>query len=100
MLSQSGWPEWHPKQAVLLRAGCTLMESSMSKSTFNSATRASAETPRAGIFGRFFAALSKARQLQADREVEIYLARQPDRVLHDIGMSDADIQELRQRHDR
>jgi hypothetical protein len=70
----------------------------MSKSTFFSAARATAETPSTSVFGRFFAALSKARQLQADREVEIYLMRQPDRMLHDIGMSEAAIQDLRQRH--
>jgi uncharacterized protein YjiS (DUF1127 family) len=74
----------------------------MSKSTFVGAARATADkaaAPHAGIFGRFFAALSKARQLQADREVEVYLARQSDRTLHDIGMTDADILALRQRHE-
>jgi hypothetical protein len=72
----------------------------MSKSTFVSAARAASETPKTGVFGRFFTALSKARQLQADREVEIYLVRQPDRMLRDIGMSDAEIQDLRERQDR
>jgi uncharacterized protein YjiS (DUF1127 family) len=75
----------------------------MGKSTIFGAARATADVatpPRYGVVGRFFAALSCARQLQADREVEIYLARQSDRMLHDIGMTDADIQDLRQRHQR
>jgi hypothetical protein len=73
----------------------------MSKSTFVSAARATVAVvtpPRYGVIGRFFAALSRARQLQADREVETYLARQSDRMLGDIGMTDAEIKDLRQRH--
>jgi uncharacterized protein YjiS (DUF1127 family) len=72
----------------------------MTKNTFVGAARVVSTRPRSGIFGRFFAALSKARQLQADREVEVYLARQPDRMLRDIGMSEAEIQDMRQRHGR
>jgi uncharacterized protein YjiS (DUF1127 family) len=76
----------------------------MNKTTIVSAARAATSDTAAarpsGIFARMFAALSKARQMQADREVEIYLARQPDRMLSDIGMSESEIQDLRKKFDR
>jgi uncharacterized protein YjiS (DUF1127 family) len=55
----------------------------------------SAEAPKAGVFGRFFAALTKARHVQAEREVSRYLSRQSDRMLADIGMTPAEIDDLR-----
>jgi hypothetical protein len=70
----------------------------MSKSTVLSADKSVAT--KSGIFSRMFAALIKARQLQADREVEIYMSRQSDRTLRDIGMTDGDIHDLRQKYGR
>ena len=48
-----------------------------------------------GPFARVFAALIKAREIQAQREVNRYLARQPDRLLRDIGLDETAIAELR-----
>ena len=48
-----------------------------------------------GLVGRIMAAIVKAREIQAQREVNRYLARQPDRLLYDIGLDDATIAELR-----
>jgi hypothetical protein len=50
-----------------------------------------------GIFARFLAVLAKGRERQAEREVARYLARQPDRLLKDIGFDAAAIAELRAR---
>ncbi len=92
----------HFEQTALPEPARKTLERSMSKSTLSAAARAETAVapPRSGMFGRFFAALREARQLQADSEVEIYLVRQPDRMLQDIGMADADIQLLRERHGR
>lgn len=48
-----------------------------------------------GFGARILAAIVKAREIQAQREVNRYLARQPDRLLHDIGLDEAAIAELR-----
>ena len=48
-----------------------------------------------GFGGRFLAAVARARAVQAQREVNRYLARQPDRLLYDIGLDEAAIAELR-----
>ena len=48
-----------------------------------------------GIVARVFAAITKAREVQAQREVNRYLARQPDRLLRDIGLDEAAIADLR-----
>jgi uncharacterized protein YjiS (DUF1127 family) len=53
---------------------------------------------KSGFFGRLVAALADARQRQADREVENYLSRQPDRMLRDIGLSEIEIEDLRRKH--
>jgi uncharacterized protein YjiS (DUF1127 family) len=55
----------------------------------------STASPKAGVFGRFFAAMTKAREVQAEREVARYLARQTDRMLLDIGMTPTEIEDLR-----
>ena len=54
--------------------------------------------PRAtgnGLLSRLFNAIAKAREIQAQREVNRYLARQPDRLLRDIGLDETAISELR-----
>ena len=51
-----------------------------------------------GFFGRVFNAIVHAREMQAQREVDRYLARQPDRMLKDIGLADGDIAELRTKY--
>lgn len=50
------------------------------------------------FWGRILGAFKIAREIQATREVNRYLARQPDRLLRDIGLNDHDISELRHRH--
>jgi len=50
------------------------------------------------FFTRVLNAIMSARELQAQREVDRYLARQPDRMLKDIGFDDAGIAELRMKH--
>jgi uncharacterized protein YjiS (DUF1127 family) len=76
----------------------------MSKTSFfaarETAVTDSARAPQAGVFARLFAALTKARQIQAEREVAQYLARQPDRMLVDIGMTTAEIEDLRAKFSR
>ncbi len=79
----------------------------MSKSTSSSASTSIAKAQdsavtraKPGILSRFAAALSRSRQMQAEREVQRYLARQSDPVLHDIGLTDAEIAELRAKHGR
>ena len=52
----------------------------------------------AGMVGRILGAIRKAREAQAQREVNRYLARQPDRLLRDIGLDSGDIAELRARY--
>ena len=51
-----------------------------------------------GLFARFMASVVKAREAQAEREVNRYLARQPDRLLLDIGLDHRAIAELRYQH--
>ncbi len=53
---------------------------------------------KSGFFGRLIRAMGEARQRQADREVEMYLARQPSRMLEDIGLSQTEIDALRSKH--
>lgn len=48
-----------------------------------------------GIFARILSAIVKAREVQAQRQVNRYLARQPDRLLRDIGFDETTIAELR-----
>ncbi len=77
------------------------VETKMTKPPSAVVTRSDTATiPATGFFGRALSAIVKARQLQADREVENYLARQSDRMLRDIGMTDLDIEALRQKHNR
>ena len=75
----------------------------MNKSTIDVTKHAASDVrtvPKSGLWRRFFAALSKARQMQADRNVKQYLARQSDRTLQDIGMTDEEIADLRSKHGR
>ncbi len=75
----------------------------MNKSTIDATEHAISEVrtvPKSGLWRRFFAAFSKARQMRADREVKHYLARQSDRTLQDIGMTDEEIADLRNKHGR
>jgi uncharacterized protein YjiS (DUF1127 family) len=75
----------------------------MSKPTFDATEHAVSNVsaaPKSGLLRRFFDALSRSRQMQADREVKHYLARQSNRTLHDIGMTDAEIADLRDTHGR
>lgn len=58
-------------------------------------TSAKADAHSNGLIGRLFDAIAKARAAQARREVNRYLARQPDRLLHDMGLDDQAIAELR-----
>ena len=58
------------------------------------AERSEAPTGR-GVGARILAAIANARVVQAQREVNRYLARQPDRLLHDIGLDESAIAELR-----
>ena len=51
-----------------------------------------------GFMGRVLNAIVHAREVQAQREVDRYLSRQPDRMLKDIGLGDGEIAELRARH--
>ena len=48
-----------------------------------------------GFWARALLAITKARELQAKRETNRFLARQPDRFLRDIGLDDTEIAELR-----
>ena len=48
-----------------------------------------------GLLARVFGAIAQAREIQAQREVNRYLARQPDRLLRDIGLDETAIAELR-----
>ena len=58
------------------------------------AKRSEAQTGR-GFGARIMAAIVTAREVQAQREINRYLARQPDRLLVDIGLDEAAIAELR-----
>jgi len=51
-----------------------------------------------GLLARALHAIAQAREIQAQREVNRYLARQSDRMLKDIGFDDAGIAELRTKH--
>ena len=48
-----------------------------------------------GFWARMMGAIMLAREAQAKREINRYLARQPDRMLYDIGLTDSEIAELR-----
>lgn len=48
-----------------------------------------------GFWSRALAAIVTAREAQAKREANRFLARQSDRFLRDIGLSESEIQELR-----
>ena len=48
-----------------------------------------------GIVARILGTIVKAREAQAQREVNRYLARQPDRLLRDMGLDDTEIAILR-----
>ena len=51
----------------------------------------------AGIWARAIAGITKAREIQAKRETNRFLARQPDRFLRDIGLDETEILDLRRR---
>ncbi len=48
-----------------------------------------------GFWARAMAAIAAAREVQAKREANRFLARQSDRFLRDIGMSEGEIFKLR-----
>lgn len=48
-----------------------------------------------GFWAKAFKAIVAAREAQARREANRFLARQSDRFLHDIGLTESDILELR-----
>lgn len=53
----------------------------------------------AGFLARVLAAIATAREAQANREANRYLARQPDRLLRDIGLDEREIADLRRQYD-
>lgn len=56
----------------------------------------SRERPAGGAFwARAFSSIIAAREAQAKREANRFLARQSDRFLQDIGMSESEILDLR-----
>ena len=65
-------------------------------------TRSRRETARpaanGGFWARVAASIMKAREAQALRETNRYLARQSDRFLADIGYNETDIATLRRNH--
>ena len=69
----------------------------MSTLTVTNHAHTSSIPATAGIWGRVMSAIVKARELQAQREINRYLARQPDRLLADIGLDATAIAELRAR---
>ena len=54
-------------------------------------------TTGAGVWARAIAGITKAREVQAKRETNRFLARQPDRFLRDIGLNETEILDLRRR---
>ena len=68
-------------------------------STTNKSTTAVKTAPSTGFFARMFASIVRAREVQARHEANRYLARQPDRLLYDIGFDATEIADLRRRYD-
>lgn len=64
-----------------------------------SETSSAAVKSSKGVVARVFAAILTAREAQAKREANRYLARQPDRLLRDIGLDDCEIANLRRQYD-
>ena len=64
-------------------------------------TRTGSKATKAGggVFTRVMAAIVAAREMQAKREAYRYLARQPDRLLRDIGLDQTEIASLRRQFD-
>ena len=65
-------------------------------------TSATAKRPTAagqGLFARLLAGIVRAREAQARNEANRYLARQPDRLLLDIGLDATEIADLRRRYE-
>jgi uncharacterized protein YjiS (DUF1127 family) len=71
---------------------------SMSTTTLRAGGMAApAGKERLGFFSRLLARLIKAREAQAKRYVDGYLAGLPDRQLADLGYTRKEIDELRKR---
>jgi hypothetical protein len=69
----------------------------MSKTIAPVSSATSTVSSGTGFWSRLLTNFAKARSLQAEREVARYLANRPDRYLHDIGMSDDEIAEMRRK---
>ena len=52
-----------------------------------------------GLFARIMASIVNARVAQAQREANRYLARQPDRLLRDIGLNETEIADLKRQYE-
>ncbi len=52
-----------------------------------------------GVLARIFNRVVQAREAHARREANRYLARQPDRLLRDIGLDETEIAKLRRRYE-